>query len=220
MQLDVRARALMSVEEIKCPHKGFDSGGLRCFLSRAWWCDNCFSNIRNLPPSKSELKKRRGKNNLKKKNLHQRGRASGQGLNMAQVCVSHNPTASQQWSSTALLKMERKYSCVIRQQKMPLSRPHTVTRPERKGHQQWVSYSSQIPCVGLPGFHQHVLLKWGRSCWKPEGPGGRITRVFSPRLFFTEQHLPTQHWEAFRIWSTFLSHLPSAKAQHIINFHI
>lgn len=51
----------MSVEEIKCPHKGLDSGGLRCFLSRAQRCDNCFSNIRNLPPSKPELKEGRKK---------------------------------------------------------------------------------------------------------------------------------------------------------------
>lgn len=72
MQLDVRARALMSVEEIKCPHKGFDSGGLRCFLSRARWCDNCFSNIRNLPPSKPELKKRREKI-MKKKTYIKKG---------------------------------------------------------------------------------------------------------------------------------------------------
>lgn len=43
VQLDVRTRALMSLEEIKCPCKGLDSCGLCCFLSRAPPCDNCFS---------------------------------------------------------------------------------------------------------------------------------------------------------------------------------
>lgn len=63
----------MSVEEIKCPHKGLDSGGLCCFLSHAPPCDNCFSNIRILPRSKAGLKERRKKKKKDIKESFERG---------------------------------------------------------------------------------------------------------------------------------------------------
>ena len=135
MQLHVRARALMLAEEIKCPHKGLDPGGLRCFLSRVRRCDNCFSNIRNLSPSKPEPKKE-GKKKKEKKRRHQSGRASGQGPSTVRVHVSHSPPASQRRRGTALLGMEQKRSCSVRQKKCHCRGPRMVTCPEGKGHQQ------------------------------------------------------------------------------------
>lgn len=114
------------------------------------------------------------KEEKEKKKRHQRGRASGQGLSTVRVHVSHSPAASQRWSGTGLLEMERKHSCSVRQKKMP---PHSdVSWKERSPA---VSYSSQTPCARLPGFHQHTLLKWQRSCQKPERPKRSIMHVHS-----------------------------------------
>lgn len=55
----------MSLEEIKCPHKGLDSCGLCCFLSRAPPCDNCFSTLGIYHVLKQNEEKGRGKKDLK-----------------------------------------------------------------------------------------------------------------------------------------------------------
>lgn len=65
-------------------------------------------------------------------------------------------------------------AAVSGRKKMP---PHSdVSWKERSPA---VSYSSQTPCARLPGFHQHTLLKWQRSCQKPERPKRSIMHVHS-----------------------------------------
>ena len=145
MQLDVRARALMLMEEIKCPHKGLDSGGLRCFLSRVWWCDNSFSNIRNLPPSKPELKKRRKKKDIKEGGLLGRVRAQRGFMRRTVARLPSDGAVRRFW------KWSRNIAAVSGRKKCHCQGPHTVTCPERKGHQQWVILP-RPPVLGSQAF--------------------------------------------------------------------
>lgn len=157
MQLDVRARALMLVKEIKCPHKGLDSGGLHCFLSRARQCDNCFSNIRNLPPSKPELKKEVGKKEDIKK-----------GKPLDRVWAPHGfmcHTVSQ-------LPSYRVVHCFWRWSGN-IAAVSGIKNATVEAPTQWRVLKEKVtsselffpkPLCWAPGFHQCTLLKWQRSC--------------------------------------------------------
>lgn len=133
--MDVGARALMLVEEIKCPHKGLDSGGLRCFLSRAPRCDNCFSNIRNLPPSKPELKKEGGEKKRKKKknDIKERGLAGRVRAWRRFMChtVPQLPSDGAVWH---FWRWRGNIAALSGRKNATVEAPRAATCPERKGH--------------------------------------------------------------------------------------
>lgn len=158
MQLDVRVRALMSVEEIKCPHKGLDSGGLCCFLSHAPPCDNCFSNIRNLPRSKAGLKERRKKKE-KKKDIKE-------GFECGAVGALHSPRLPRDGAMLPTLPSQWKYGRAAR---------------HCRGPSRWRVLKGKVASseLFLPD-PQPALLKWQRSSQEPEQSAHSLVHPCSP----------------------------------------